>query len=39
VTGALFAPFWQSIKAVIYYDLLSRKEGLGIELRDSNNNF
>lgn len=31
-SGALFIPFWQSIKAVIYYDLLVRKEGLGLEL-------
>lgn len=28
-------PFWQAIKAVIYYDLRSRKEGLGLQLRDS----
>jgi hypothetical protein len=28
-------PFWQVIKAVIYYDLRSRKEGLGLQLRDS----
>jgi hypothetical protein len=27
-------PFWQSIKAVIYYDLRSRREGLGLQLRD-----
>jgi hypothetical protein len=33
-TGALITPFWQVIKAVIYYDLRSRKEGLGLELRD-----
>lgn len=26
-------PFWQVIKAVIYYDLRSRREGLGLELR------
>ncbi len=32
--GALMIPFWQSIKAVIYYDLLTRKEGLGLSLRD-----
>lgn len=32
--GALAIPFWQSIKAVIYYDLLTRKEGLGLSLRD-----
>ncbi|MEB3123284.1 MAG: DUF975 domain-containing protein [Snowella sp.] len=37
--GALLVPFWQSIKAVIYYDLLTRKEGLGLELRDLNDNF
>jgi hypothetical protein len=27
-------PFWQTVKAVIYYDLRSRREGLGLELRD-----
>jgi len=37
--GALLIPFWQSIKAVIYYDLLTRKEGLGLNLRDSTDNF
>ena len=37
--GALLIPFWQSIKAVIYYDLLTRKEGLGLELRDINDSF
>ena len=30
--GALFIPFWQSIKAVIYYDLRVRREGLGLNL-------
>lgn len=33
-SGALFVPFWQIIKAVIYYDLRSRKEGLGLQIRD-----
>ncbi|BAU07925.1 glycerophosphoryl diester phosphodiesterase membrane domain-containing protein [Fischerella sp. NIES-3754] len=33
-SGALVLPFWQAIKAVIYYDLRSRKEGLGLKLRD-----
>ncbi|MBD2342640.1 DUF975 domain-containing protein [Anabaena subtropica] len=33
-SGALLIPFWQSIKAVIYYDLRSRREGLGLKLRD-----
>ena len=34
-SGSLLIPFWQSIKAVIYYDLRSRREGLGLKLRDS----
>lgn len=34
VSGALIAPFWHSIKAVVYYDLRSRREGLGLKLRD-----
>ncbi|NEQ23148.1 MAG: DUF975 domain-containing protein [Microcoleus sp. SIO2G3] len=33
LSGALLLPFWQVIKAVIYYDLRSRREGLGLELR------
>ncbi len=28
----LVLPFWQTIKAVIYYDLRSRREGLGLSL-------
>ncbi len=33
--GNLFVmPFWQSIKAVLYYDLRSRREGLDLRLRD-----
>ena len=32
--GGLFVmPFWQAIKAVLYYDLRSRREGLGLQLR------
>lgn len=27
-------PFWQVIKAVIYYDVRNRSEGLGLEIRD-----
>lgn len=34
-SGSLLIPFWQAIKAVIYYDLRSRREGLGLQLRDS----
>ncbi|MEH2036554.1 DUF975 domain-containing protein [Nostoc sp.] len=33
-TGAIILPFWQAIKAVIYYDMRSRREGLGLKLRD-----
>lgn len=32
--NAVILPFWQAIKAVIYYDLRSRREGLGLQLRD-----
>lgn len=34
-SSSLLIPFWQAIKAVIYYDLRSRREGLGLQLRDS----
>jgi Membrane domain of glycerophosphoryl diester phosphodiesterase len=34
ITSALITPFWQVIKAVIYYDLRARREGLGLQLRD-----
>jgi hypothetical protein len=34
-SGSLLIPFWQAIKAVIYYDLRSRREGLGLQLRDA----
>ncbi len=30
--GALLIPFWQAIKAVIYYDLRIRKEGVNLSL-------
>jgi hypothetical protein len=33
--GLILVPFWQAIKATIYYDLRSRKEGLDLELRES----
>ncbi|MGB3514302.1 MAG: hypothetical protein WBA93_34845 [Microcoleaceae cyanobacterium] len=29
----LLLPFWQAIKAVVYYDLRTRREGMGLELR------
>ncbi len=31
LVNTLLMPFWQAIKAVIYYDLRSRREGLGLE--------
>jgi hypothetical protein len=35
IGSSLFVvPFWQAVKAVIYYDVRSRSEGLGIEIRD-----
>ena len=35
LSGALVNPFWQAMKAIIYYDLRSRKEGLGLQMRDA----
>lgn len=34
LANVLVTPFWQAIKAVVYYDLRSRREGLGLKLRD-----
>jgi hypothetical protein len=34
IGGILVLPFWQSIKAVMYYDLRSRREGIDLQLRD-----
>ncbi|MCL1466624.1 DUF975 family protein [Argonema galeatum] len=34
LANTFILPFWQTIKAVIYYDLRSRKEGLDLQLRD-----
>ncbi len=31
--GLLILPFWQAMKAVLYYDLRSRREGLDLQLR------
>jgi hypothetical protein len=33
--GILVLPFWQALKAVLYYDLRNRLEGMGLQLRDS----
>lgn len=34
VTSVITMPFWQSVKAVLYYDVRSRREGLDLEIRD-----
>jgi hypothetical protein len=34
LVGIVLLPLWQSMKAVIYYDLRSRREGIDIVLRD-----
>lgn len=36
IVGVFTNPFWQAVKAVIYYDLRTQKEGLGLTLRDGN---
>lgn len=36
LSGAVVVPFWQAIKAVVYYDLRTRREGLGLKLRNRN---
>ncbi len=33
VGGIFVMPFWQALKAVLYYDLRTRREGLGLQLR------
>jgi hypothetical protein len=32
VMGAVYIPFWQAIKAVIYYDLRARNEGIDLQI-------
>jgi hypothetical protein len=34
ILSVFLVPFWQAIKATIYYDLRTRKEGLDLQLRD-----
>ncbi|MEB3831030.1 DUF975 domain-containing protein [Phormidium sp. CCY1219] len=34
-SGVVLVPFWQALKAMIYYDLRARREGLGLELQDT----
>ncbi|NEP79041.1 MAG: DUF975 domain-containing protein [Okeania sp. SIO3C4] len=33
LSNVFLLPFWQAIKAVIYYDLRTRREGMGLQLR------
>jgi len=33
IGGVFVMPFWQALKAVLYFDLRSRREGLGLQLR------
>ena len=33
-SSLIVVPFWQAIKAVIYYDVRNRTEGLGLEISD-----
>ena len=35
VGTTLMMPFWQAIKGVIYYDIRTRQEGLGLRIRDA----
>ncbi|MFB2918111.1 hypothetical protein [Aerosakkonema funiforme] len=35
LNNAIIMPFWQAIKAVLYYDIRNRREGLGLGLNDS----
>ncbi|MEI1373567.1 hypothetical protein PQG02_15420 [Nostoc sp. UHCC 0926] len=34
IGGVLMMPFWQALKAVLYLDLRTRREGLGLQLRE-----
>jgi hypothetical protein len=35
LSGVVILPFWQAVKAVIYYDLRTRREGLDLQIEDS----
>jgi hypothetical protein len=35
LSGVVMLPFWQAVKAVIYYDLRTRREGFDLQIRDS----
>ncbi|MBW4539055.1 MAG: hypothetical protein KME43_07885 [Myxacorys chilensis ATA2-1-KO14] len=37
LVGLFTLPFWQTLKAVVYYDLRTRREGVDLEFRNSTN--
>lgn len=34
INGIILMPFWQSIKSVVYYDIICRREGFDLKIRD-----
>ncbi|MDM9385326.1 hypothetical protein QUB80_32240 [Chlorogloeopsis sp. ULAP01] len=34
INGIILMPFWQSVKSVVYYDIICRREGYDLKLRD-----
>lgn len=32
ITGIILMPFWQSIKSVVYYDIICRREGFDLKI-------
>ncbi|RUR85850.1 hypothetical protein ACF3DV_24115 [Chlorogloeopsis fritschii PCC 9212] len=34
INGIILMPFWQSVKSVVYYDIICRREGYDLILRD-----
>ncbi|BAZ28434.1 hypothetical protein NIES4074_08670 [Cylindrospermum sp. NIES-4074] len=36
INGVIFMPMWQAIKAVVYFDFISQREGWGLNLRSPN---
>jgi len=39
IGGVFVMPFWQALKAVLYFDLRSRREGMGLQLREPPQDF
>ncbi|MBN3940082.1 MAG: hypothetical protein V7L21_11065 [Nostoc sp.] len=34
INGIILMPFWQSIKSIVYYDIICRREGFDLKIRD-----